>query len=77
MEISSYLLTISEEKSSIPRFVRYALNMPNFSKIHAAHFKKMESVDDYVQRKTEKVKDVNKSINATPKPVRFYEYSSL
>merc|ERR1719410_2583486 len=47
-------------ESNIPRFVKYAnaqrvkssaRKVPSFAKIHEKNFKKMESLDDYVEKK--------------------------
>ncbi|CDQ86801.1 unnamed protein product [Oncorhynchus mykiss] len=36
---------------------------PNFRKLHEAHFKKMESIDSYVDRKTRKMDSFRNSVN--------------
>nr|XP_029503026.1 nucleolar and spindle-associated protein 1 isoform X1 [Oncorhynchus nerka] len=36
---------------------------PNFRKLHEAHFKKMESIDSYVDRKTKKMDSFRNSVN--------------
>lgn len=38
------------------------LSTPNFKKIHAAHFKKMESIDTYVEKKRRRVEDFSNSV---------------
>ncbi|XP_014067188.1 nucleolar and spindle-associated protein 1 isoform X2 [Salmo salar] len=36
---------------------------PNFRKLHEAHFKRMESIDSYVERKTKKIDSFRNSVN--------------
>ena len=59
-------------ESNIPRFVQYsnaqkvkssARKVPNFAKIHEKNFKKMESLDDYVEKKKKLTDTVTKQLD--------------
>nr|XP_056708115.1 nucleolar and spindle-associated protein 1 [Euleptes europaea] len=52
--------TVSLAKSGRTRF---ASTTPNFKKMHEAQFKKMLSIDDYVERKTKMIKNFSNTVN--------------
>lgn len=39
----------------------------NFKKVHKAHFEKLESIDDYLERKRKRIEDLTKSYKRTVK----------
>eukprot|EP00088_Acartia_fossae_P010283 TRINITY_DN15110_c0_g1_i3.p1 TRINITY_DN15110_c0_g1~~TRINITY_DN15110_c0_g1_i3.p1 ORF type:complete len:546 (-),score=166.69 TRINITY_DN15110_c0_g1_i3:377-2014(-) len=43
--------------TNIPRFVKYARKVPDFSKIHAKEFNKMESLDQYMDKKKKRIEN--------------------
>ncbi|XP_068218136.1 microtubule-associated protein futsch-like isoform X2 [Palaemon carinicauda] len=59
------------KESKLPRFVTYArkLKVPNFAKIHEKAFKRMEALDDYVDKK-KKIFDNQGSATKKPRPTR-------
>jgi len=71
-------------ESNIPRFVKYAnaqrgkssaRKVPNFAKIHEKNFKKMESLDDYVEKKKKLTDTVTKQLNKARELAK--EHSSI
>merc|ERR1711997_640444 len=71
-------------ESNIPRFVKYAnaqrgkssaRKVPNFAKIHEKNFKKMESLDDYVEKKKKLTDTVTKQLDKARELAK--EHSSI
>ena len=71
-------------ESNIPRFVRYAnaqrvkssaRKAPNFAKIHEKNFRKMESLDEYVEKKKKLTDTVTKQLDKAKELAK--EHSSI
>ncbi|XP_077178956.1 nucleolar and spindle-associated protein 1 isoform X2 [Paroedura picta] len=55
--------------TSLPKSGRktFASTTPNFKKLHEAQFKKMQSIDDYVEKKMKMIKNFSNSVNEVKK----------
>lgn len=48
--------------TNIPRFVKFARKVPDFSKMHEKEFKKMESLDTYLDKKRKRTETVQEQL---------------